>query len=471
MSYRPVVVNDAVPSTPLADALKRAKWSARELAKAINPRLNAMGQPPVDLTAGYKWLRGHRPRSVVVRDVVAVVLTEATGQRCTPAQLWGPDEPVTTETAATAELLGPLPLTDVLRTASEWTSGATRPAMVRSATPGHLTAAVWDATRQACTPPAPGLGSGNHVEPEFVDMLFEQLAALRRLDDRTGGGPLSQRHARNALHGSLALLHTGRYTAATGNRLLRYAASTAQLAGWMSFDAGLDPAGHRYQLLAIRIARAAGDTPTVSNALGMLAYQHAAASKPHQALRFAHAAVEHSTKAVPLVQARAWGRLATAHAAAGDLDAFRRATERCRHLIDHRHSDDPPSLYYLTPQQVDAESGQALVDLAGHIAGRRSLLLDEASRLLNPIAAQGTATAYRRSGLLHGIHLVRASITARDAEAAAHWITALTTTLPQVQSIRCRTLLTGVHISARQQLRAAGRTDALDALRTALSTP
>ncbi|GHE38539.1 hypothetical protein ABZ498_28665 [Streptomyces lavendulocolor] len=464
------MVTDLVPSPVLADALDRAKWSARELVKAINPRLNAMGQPPVDLTAGYKWLRGHRPRSAAVRDVVAVVLTEATGLRYTSAQLWGLEQPAT-ETAETEDLLGPLPLEHVLRTASEWTSGAVEPALVHSAAAEHLTAAVWDATRQAPAPPAPGRGDGNYVAPEFVDMLFEQLAALRRLDDRTGGGPLSQRQARIALHESLTLIHTGRYNAATGNRLLRYAASAAQLAGWMSFDAGLDPAGHRYQLLAIRIARAAGDTTTVSNALGMLAYQHAAGSNPRLALRFAHAAVEHSARAVPLVQARAWGRLATAQAAAGDLDAFRRATDRCRQLIGQRHSDDPPSLYYFTPQQVDAESGQALVDLAGHTRGRRSLLLQEAAQLLNPTAAQGTATGYRRSGLLHGIHLVRASIGARDTEATAHWITALTTTLPQVQSIRCRTLLTRVRTAAGRQLRAAGHSDALDALRTALSTP
>ncbi|MHC3412771.1 hypothetical protein ACLQ2K_30045, partial [Streptomyces sp. DT17] len=81
-----------------------------------------------------------------------------------------------------------------------------------------------------------------------------------------------------------------------------------------SFDAGLAPAAHRYQLLAIRIARAAGDTTTVSTAVGMLAYQHAAGADPALALRFAHADVEHSAHAVPLVQARAWGRLATAHA-------------------------------------------------------------------------------------------------------------------------------------------------------------
>ncbi|MEJ8654720.1 hypothetical protein WKI65_43480 [Streptomyces sp. MS1.AVA.3] len=451
----------------LVQAMGLAGWSPRDLVRAINPRLNAMGHPPMDLTAGHGWLRGCTPRSSAVRNLTAVVLSEATGHRYTSAQFWGHTHPAP-QPHATEELLGPLSLEQVLHTASLWTSGIAEPALVHSAAVDRLTAAVWDATRQAPAPPAPGDG-GDYVAPEFVDMLDEQLVSLRRLDDRTGGGPLSQRHARIALHESVALIHTGKYSATTGNRLLRHAAGVAQLAGWMSFDAGLAPAAHRYQLLAIRLARAAGDTTTVANALGMLAYPHAAAGHPLAALRFAHAAVEHSAKSAPLVQARALGRLATAHASAGNLEGFRRAIGQCRCLIERRRADDPPSLYYLTPQQVDAECGQALVDLAHHVPGQRSLLLKEAADLLSPIAAQGSATGYRRSGLLHGIHLIRASIGARDAEATAHWISTLADHIPHVQSIRCRTLLEGVRTKARKQLRAAGRDDALDALNTALS--
>lgn len=453
----------------LKEALTHADWSCRDLARAINPRLNAMGHPTLDITAGYKWLIGNVPRSPAVRDVVAVVLTEATGRRYTSAQLWGREHPIA-ETGETENLVGPLPLGDVLRTASEWSSGTIEPALVLSTATEQFTAAVWDATRQAPVQRITGHRGGDFVAPEFVDMLFEQLGALRRLDDRTGGGLLSQRQARIALHESLTLIHSASYTAATGNRLLQHAAGAAQLAGWMSFDAGLAPAAHRYQLLAIRIARAAGDTTTVSNAVGMLAYQHAAGGNPALALRFAHAAVEHSARALPLVQARAWGRLATAHASAGDLDGFRRATEQCRRLIQQRRSDDPASLYYLTSQQIDAESGQALVDLAAHVPGQRTRLLREAADLLTPIADHGPAAGFRRSGILHGIHLVRASIGARDTEATARWIIALADHVPHVQSIRCRTLLTGVHSRAGKQLRAAGRSDALDAINTALST-
>jgi hypothetical protein len=451
----------------LAEALELAGWSPRDLVRAINPRLNAMGQPGMDPTAGHGWLRGGLPRSPAVRDLAAVVLSQGTGRQYTSGQLWGRGHPAP-EPRATEELLGPMPLQHVLTVASAWTSGAVEPALVHPASAGHLTAAVWDATRQPQVPSAAGRGTG-YVPPEYVDMLEEQLASLRRLDDRTGGGPLSQRHARIALHEAVTLIHTGRYTAATGNRLLRHAAGTAQLAGWLSFDAMLDPAAHRYLLLAIRIARAAGDTDMVANALGMLAYQHAASGTPDVALRFAHAAVEQSARSVPVVRARAWGRLATACASAGDLPGFQRAIDRCRHYLGQRRPDDPPSLYYLTPQQVDAECGQALVDIAQRAPGRRPALLAEAAALLSPIAAQGAAAGYRRSGLLHGIHLIRAGILARDTEATAHWAAAVAGHIPHVQSIRCRSLLGGVSSRARRQLTAAGLTDALEAVHEALS--
>jgi hypothetical protein len=71
----------------LAEALARAGWSPRDLVRAINPRLNAMGQPGMDPTAGHGWLRGGPPRSPAVRDLAAVVLSQAAGRQYTSSQL------------------------------------------------------------------------------------------------------------------------------------------------------------------------------------------------------------------------------------------------------------------------------------------------------------------------------------------------------------------------------------------------
>ncbi|MDW6057915.1 hypothetical protein SAZ11_07405 [Streptomyces sp. FXJ1.4098] len=317
------------------------------------------------MTAGRAWLNGAKPRSATVRRLTATVLTEAAGTPYTATDLWGEHAAsgTRTEKTATDDLIGRRSVADVLATATAWT--ATDPheqATLHPADDSQLLSAVWDATRQSPlhTPVASGQ---EQVLPAFVDVLEGHLGRLRRLDDTAGGGTLSQRYVRTELAGVLDLARHGSYTTDVGTRLLATASGMAQLAGWMAFDADLHAAAQRHQLLAIRLARAAHDTTTIANVLGMLAYQHAAAGKPAAALRYAEAAIDHTARSNPLVRARAWGRMATAHAAAGDINAFRDATERCRTLLERRRDDDPPSLYYFTrnrsPPRPDTPSSNS----------------------------------------------------------------------------------------------------------------
>ncbi|WP_234307983.1 hypothetical protein [Streptomyces sp. NBRC 110035] len=237
----------------------------------------------------------------------------------------------------------------------------------------------------------------------------------------------------------------------------------------MAFDADLHAATQRYQLLAIRLARAADDTTTVANVLGMLAYQHAATGKPAAALRYAEAAVDHTARSSPVVRARAWGRMATAHAAAGDISAFRDATDRCRTLLEHRRDDDPPSLYYFTPEQVSAKAGHALVELAATNPAHTRRLLAEATTLLSPLTDHGPTSGFPRSAPLHGIHLAHAHLLARDPEATAATLLQLADRVPDVQSIRCRNLLRRIRRSAGVRMRAPDGARALTAVDRALS--
>ena len=455
----------------LAAALQAAQWTPRELVRALNPRLEAAGQPTLHPTAGRAWLNGAQPRSATVRRLTATVLTEATGTPFTAAGLWG--ERAATgakaEKTATDDLLGRRSIADVLDTATAWT--ATDPheqAILHPAGDSQLLSAVWDATRQNARPIlAPG--GQEQVLPAFVDVLEGHLGRLRRLDDTAGGGALSQRYVRTELAGVLGLLRHGTYSTDVGTRLLATASGMAQLAGWMAFDADLHAAAQRYQLLAIRLARAADDTTTVGNVLGMLAYQHAAAGKPAAALRYAEAAVDHTTRSSPLVRARAWGRMATAHAAAGDITAFRDATDRCRILLERRRDDDPPSLYYFTPEQVSAEAGHALVELAAATPAHTRRLLTEATTLLSPLTDHGPTSGFPRSALLHGIHLARAHLLARDPDSTAATLLQLADHVPDVQSIRCRNLLRHIRRLAGTRMRSADRAHALTAVDRALS--
>ncbi|MFD4943583.1 hypothetical protein ACFWNT_13830 [Streptomyces sp. NPDC058409] len=454
----------------LAAALESSGLSPRDLVRAVNTKLASAGEPALHGTVVYQWLDGSAPRDLLTRRLTAVALSEASDTDISPAALWGRGD-IRRPKAATDQLIGPRSLTEVLDAAAFWTSSAHPYADVRAVAADRFSSAVWDATHQVAVSRIVATGSTERVTPPLMAFYEEQLKWLRRLDDQTGGSALSQRRVRAALADVISLLRTSKYIPSIRTRLLRNAAGLAQLAGWMSFDADLAAAAQRHQLFAIRLARAAGDHDTVSNVLGMLAYQHAATGYPAEAVRYASSAVEHAAKSLPLVRARALGRLATALASTGDVDGFRRAADGCRELIAHRTPDDPVSLYYLTDHQIAAESGHALVELAvARTAGRRPLLR-EATGLLSPLVNQGSTVGYQRSAVLHGIHLARTGLLTRDTETTAHTLTAVVEHLQGVESLRCRALLRNVRRSAARPLGSAGRSDVLDTVDRALSGP
>ena len=456
-------------NTALIAALDRASLSARGLTRRINDKLKAVGEEAIHPTAGYNWCGGATPRSALVRRLAAVVLSEASSTEYTVTDLWGPGGAERPALSATDDLVGPRPLLVVLPTTAIWTNDSAQYAAVRTATPDQMSAAVWDATRQQGSTCLGLDGPDERVHPPLMASLEERLQSLRRLDDQMGGGPLSQRQVRTALFEVVLLLRTSTFSSDIRTRLLRNAAGLAQLGGWMAFDGSLAAAAQRYQLLAIRLAQAAGDHDSVANILGMLAYQHAAHARPAEALRFAISAVEHSARCLPLVRARALGRLATAHASAGDIDGFRRAADQCRSLITLRTPEDPPSLYYFTDEQLAAESGHALVELAVTNPRRSRALLTEAFDLLSPFVSQGSDGGYQRSAVLHGIHLARARLLTKDSEATAHALTAVAGQVASVQSLRCRALLVDLRRHAGPRLRSGGRSDAIEAVDRALS--
>ncbi|MEU5084828.1 MULTISPECIES: hypothetical protein [Streptomyces] len=461
----------APPGIPFTAALARSHLNAPQLVRAVNVKLDATGLPALHPTAAYNWCTGSMPRSPQVRSLVALTLSEATGTTVTADDLWGPSTRPRPVLSAADELLGHRRLPDVLNAAAHWSAETTVHADTQLAAPTTLFTAVWDATHQ---PPGQACAmrrSAPRVEPAMMTLLEEHLTSLRHLDDQTGGGPLPQRRVRIALSEVILLLRTSSHTPGLRTRLLHNAAGLSQLGGWMAFDSNLTAAAQRYQLLALRLARAADDTDTLSNILGMLAYQHAATGHPQEALRYATAAVEHAARSLPLVRARALGRLATAHAAAGDIDRFRRTHDQCRALITRRTPDDPPSLYYFTDDQLAAETGHALVELATTHSQRTRArtLLTEASDLLTPHVRQGGEAGYHRSAVLHGIHLARAHLLVRDTETTAAVLTHVATGLGGVQSPRCRALLRALRNQAGRRLRTAGHAHALEAVDRALS--
>ncbi len=222
-----------------------------------------------------------------------------------------------------------------------------------------------------------------YVPPEQVELISAHVAALRRLDDRHGGGALSLRYVTAELRSVIDLVEYASYGRQAGQRLLTIVADLAQLLGWLSFDSSRYGAAERYLLLSLGVCRALGAGDRAANAIGMLSYVSAFAGHGPQAVRLAEAAARECGRGDPVLRARLLGREATAAAADGDLARFRRQSQAAAVLLPrHATSDAPSFLYYLTPEQLAAEAGQALVVLAERTTANRRRLLSEAAETL-----------------------------------------------------------------------------------------
>jgi hypothetical protein len=253
-------------------------------------------------------------------------------------------------------------------------------------------------------------------------------------------------------------------------------ADLAQLLGWLSFDSSRYGAAERYLLLSLGVCRALGAADRAANAIGMLSYVSAFAGHGPQAVRLAEAAARESGKADPILRARLLGREATAAAADGDLGRFRRQSQEAADLLERHATRGAPSfLYYLTPDQLTAEAGLALVLLAERTTASRKRLLSEAAEALSgavtALAAPGpeSTAAFPRSALLHATFLARAHLLHGDLEEA---ITAMRTglgLLEQVQSPRGRSYLRALRSNIAKRSRSPVVRDLIDEFDEALS--
>jgi hypothetical protein len=285
-----------------------------------------------------------------------------------------------------------------------------------------------------------------YVLPEQVDLIAAHVAALRRLDDRHGGGALSLRYVTAELRNVVDLVEYANYDMSTGRRLLTVVADLAQLLGWLYFDSSRYGSAERYLLLSVGVCRALNARDRAANAIGMLSYVSAFAGHGPQAVRLAEAAGTECRTGAPLLRARLLGRDATAAAADGDLARFRRHADGAATLLAGTRVPDSGSfLYYLSPMQLAAEAGQGLVVLAGRMTANRNRLLGEGIALITDAvagmitpSAPGMAPPYARSGLLHLSFLARAHLLRGDLPQAVTAIRTGLGLLPLVQSPRGR---------------------------------
>jgi hypothetical protein len=440
--------------------------------RAVNAWLASRGRGSerIDPTAAYSWVNSGYCPYEPMPDVVATVLSERLGCHVDARQLWPrhrrtrrSDEAPHT---AVAGLAGMQTCESLVRALGEMSvSGGMRSAVVPVAGVDLVDAVVKGLGTVVSPADRP---AGDRVLPPQAELIVGHVAALRRLDDRQGGGAVSLRYVTSELAAVLDLVRCATYEDAVRRRLFAAVGDLAQLAGWMQWDAGDQGAAQRYLLLSMRIARSAGDDGRALNDAGMLCYIAAHSGQGRDAIQIATAATQ---MAVPsrLLRARIIGRAATAHAAVGDLQTARSAAGLARDLLTSAGADDTtPYLYYLNPDQLAAEAGQSLLTLAATADVFQRRLLGEAIELLTPLASADARVEYQRSALLHGCYLAEAHLRRRELDRAVEVTRVALSRVPGVRSHRCLALLHSLRGAFAQRKRATVVADFLPELEGAL---
>ena len=205
--------------------------------------------------------------------------------------------------------------------------------------------------------------AGRRVGAGLLDRVEQRVSELRYLDDRLAGRDTHELVSRE-LNATVVLLREGAYTEPVGRRLSRVAGELAQLAGWVSSDAGLYEQAARYYLLGAKAARAAGSYGVAANNLSSLAYQLTNLGSTAEAVLLARSVASGAGAEPAIVQALLLERVAWAHAKAGDSPQTERALAAVEQALARGKSDgDPPWLYWLDQREADVMAGRCYTEL------------------------------------------------------------------------------------------------------------
>ncbi len=194
---------------------------------------------------------------------------------------------------------------------------------------------------------------------------------FRQWDAQCGGG-LRRKAVVGQLHEVTDLLQEPQPETTT-KRLFKVAAELAELAGWMSYDVGLQPTAQKYFVLALHAAKEAGDRPLGSYVLSNMSRQMIHLGRPEDALELIHLAQYGSRDcASPRVQSMLYAMEARAYANMGQPGRCKRAVRMAEDTFAEAHEWDEPDpdwIRFFSEAELYAENSHSFRDLA-YVAGR-----------------------------------------------------------------------------------------------------
>jgi hypothetical protein len=446
------------PNEELTSWFMRSGWSKGELARQVNRRARRLGAHHIstDTSRVRRWLDGEQPREPIPR-ILSELFSERFGcvvgvdqlglhaARPRPA-VSGIDLPWTA--AETVEQIsefsrsdlmlarrgflgtslnvaaGPVLVEPMQRWLAQPSAGPAAPAAAASAAPGGAR-------------PGPAALSA----PE-LDLLEATTAKFRQWDAQCGGG-LRRKAVVGQLHEITDLLQEPHPPAVAG-RLFRITAELSQLAGWMSYDVGLQPTAQKYFVLALHAAKEAGDRPLGAYVLSSMARQMIHLGRADDALELIHLAQYGSRdSATARTQSMLYAMEARAYANLGRPDRCHRAVRMAQDCFEEIDPDgsEPDWIRFFSEAELNSENAHSYRDLA-YVAGRSPTY----AALARPVMARAVElfaadAERRRSYALNLVGLATVHLLEEDPRQCALCAGEALTVARQVRSERVNTRL------------------------------
>ncbi|MGQ4487956.1 hypothetical protein ACN6LM_005170 [Streptomyces sp. SAS_281] len=418
------------PNGQLGSWFVRSGWSKGELARQVNRRARQMGAHHIstDTSRVRRWLDGEQPREPIPRILSelfserfgSVVAVEDLGLR-TPHQapsVAGVDLPWAGP--QTVALLSEFSRSDLMLARRGFLGSslalAAGPALIEPMQRWLVPVAAAPAAEPE---PAAARRPSRLSGPE-LDLLESTTAMFRSWDAQCGGG-LRRKAVVGQLHEVTDLLQEPQ-PAATSKRLFRCAAELAELAGWMSYDVGLQPTAQKYFVLALHAAKEAGDKPLGSYVLSSMSRQMIHLGRPDDALELIHLAQYGSRDcATPRTQAMLYAMEARAYANMGQPSKCKRAVRMAEDTFLDAGVDGEPEpdwIRFFSEAELNGENSHSFRDLA-YVAGRSPTYASLAEPVMErAVQLFGEDDEHQRSYALNLIGLATVHLLKGEPEAS-----------------------------------------------------
>jgi hypothetical protein len=293
--------------------------------------------------------------------------------------------------------------------------------------------------------PEPGpVGPSRHVgrlsRPE-LELLESTTAMFRKWDAQCGGG-LRRKAVVGQLHEVTDLLQEPQ-PEATARKLFKVAGELAELAGWMSYDVGLQPTAQKYFVLALHAAKEAGDKPLGSYVLSSMSRQMIHLGRPDDALELIHLAQYGSRDcASPRTQSMLYAMEARAYANMGQPGKCKRAVRMAEDTFADVHDWDDPDpdwIRFFSEAELHGENSHSYRDLA-YVAGRSPAYASLAEPVMQrAVDLFAKDDDHKRSYALNLIGMATVHLLQREPEQGAVLAVEAMTVAKKVRSERVNT--------------------------------